>query len=143
MVQQNIKVSADNLIFGRTDNGFQILLVTRKSEPYKGMWCLPGGFVEDDEELDAAAKRELHEETGMRLEYIHQLHAFSAVGRDPRFRVISVAHYAIVDPKDYPDIKAGDDAAELKWFYLKDLPLLAFDHMDEIEFALQAVEGLQ
>lgn len=143
MIKQDIKLSADNLVFARTGNGFQILLIVRKNDPYKGMWCLPGGFVEDDENLETAAKRELHEETNMKLEHMHQLRAFGAVNRDPRFRTVSIAFYAIVDPKDHSNVKAGDDAADLKWFYIKDLPPLGFDHKEIIEFALQSIAELQ
>ena len=143
MIKQDIKLTADSLVFGRTDKGFQILLIVRKNDPYKGMWCLPGGFVEDDEDLETAAKRELHEETNIKVEQMRQLHTFGAVDRDTRFRTVSVAYYTIVESKEHPDAKAGDDAGDLKWFYLKDLPPLGFDHKEMIEFALQAIDELQ
>ncbi|MBI3822527.1 MAG: NUDIX hydrolase [Planctomycetes bacterium] len=105
----------------------RVLLVKRKHEPFQGMWATPGGFIEMDESLDAAAKRELFEETGVRMEKLTQLHAFGDPKRDPRGRNIAVAYLAVVDPDDLQP-RAGDDAAEVGWFSLARPPKLAFDH---------------
>ena len=105
----------------------RVLLVRRKHEPFAGMWAIPGGFVDMDEPLEAAAKRELREETGVEAGRLEQLHTFGDPGRDPRGRTISVVYLARVDAgRVRPE--AADDAAEVGWHSLSRLPPLAFDH---------------
>ena len=116
-----------------------MLLIERGNEPYKGMWAFPGGFVEDDEDLEAAAIRELHEETGLLLPGLKQLHTFGTPGRDPRGRTVSVIYYAIVNAGDHA-VKGGDDAANAQWVNVKDIAAMAFDHKEILDFALQALE---
>ena len=123
------------MVFSRSDEHLQILLVQRKNDPFKGQWAIPGGFVNDEEELEAAAIRELHEETGMQLPAMKQLHTFGKVGRDPRFRTVSVTYYAFVDAKGHK-VKGGDDAADAQWVNVKDIATLAFDHKEVLELAL-------
>ena len=93
--------------------------------------------MEIDETTEEAALRELQEETGLTLslEVIHQIGAFSQVDRDPRERVITVAYYTIIDGT--AEVKGQDDAAQAKWFSLKQLPPLAFDHGEILEKALR------
>ena len=114
----------------------KILLVKRKYEPYKGKLALPGGFLEyKKESLEKAAARELKEETGLivRLEDLKLLMVNSEPDRDPRDHVID--HVYLV--RNYTGIlKAGDDAEKYEWFYVCDLPELAFDHMKVIKYAL-------
>jgi 8-oxo-dGTP diphosphatase len=128
--------AADIVVFGFFAGKAKLLLVNRKNEPFKGKWCLPGGFVNIDEELDDAAARELAEETalvGVRLE---QMHTFGNIGRDPRGRVITVTFIGIVT-EGLNRIKAGDDAAKVRWFDIKKLPKdMAFDHNEVIRFAI-------
>ncbi len=135
MLVQNIKVAADAMIFCKDSGQWQIVLVKRKFPPNVGMWALPGGFVEDDEELEAAAIRELEEETGLKLPALKQLHTFGKVGRDPRGRTISVTYYAILENK--LPVTGGDDAAEAHWVNISDITEMAFDHMEVLQFALQ------
>ena len=105
----------------------RVLLIRRKGDPFAGMWALPGGFIEMNELLEAAARRELKEETGITHARLEQLHTFSDPGRDPRGRVISIVFLTIVDAgKLTPE--AGDDAAEVGWHPLRRPPPLAFDH---------------
>jgi 8-oxo-dGTP diphosphatase len=140
MLIQNIKVAADMVVFCNEGEHLQILLVRRKYDPFQGMWALPGGFVEDDEELETAAIRELHEETGLKLEPpIRQLHTYGKVGRDPRGRTISVMHYAILTRR--PEVKGGDDAADAQWVNVKDITEMAFDHKMVVEEALQQLQA--
>lgn len=106
--------------------GLEILLIRRGSDPYEGMWALPGGFVEEDETLEQAARRELEEETGLRRVKVEQLAAFSDPDRDPRGRTISVAFTASVSSR--ASVDAGDDAADSRWYPVSKLPKLAFDH---------------
>ena len=114
MIEQNILLTTDCVIlyFGRFET--EILLVKRKSDPYKGTWALPGGFVEDEEPLEEGAKRELREETGLVVDELHQLGAFGTPGRDPRGRTVTIAYWAKVPLK--AEVKASDDAEEAAWF---------------------------
>ena len=114
------------VIFTVQSGVLKVLLVRRKIEPYKGQFAIPGGFVLDNESLDAAALRELEEETGVRDVYLEQLYTFGEPRRDPRGRVISVAYFALISP-DRP-LHAGTDASEAHWWPMSDLPELAFDH---------------
>jgi len=127
------------MVFSRSGEELQLVLVKRKYEPFKGMWAIPGGFVNYDEELDAAVLRELHEETGMVLQSMKQLQTFGKPGRDPRGRTVSITYYAFADAKDHP-VKGGDDAAEAHWVNVKDITEMAFDHKEVLEFAMKALE---
>lgn len=126
------------MVFSGMGDALQILLVRRKYEPYKGMWAIPGGFVEDDEELEAAAIRELQEETGLIVPAMTQLHTFGRVGRDSRGRTVTVTYYAFADAA-MQQVEGGDDAAEAEWVYVKDITELAFDHMEMLDMALRTV----
>ena len=107
----------------------RVLLIQRKHDPFAGSWALPGGFVDEQEPLEGAARRELQEETGLSVEDLEQLHAFGKPGRDPRGWTVSVAFLARVDAAALKP-KAADDAAAVNWFPLAELPPLAFDHAD-------------
>ena len=106
-----------------------VLLIRRKADPFAGQWALPGGFVDENERLIDAARRELKEETGIEQADLEQLHTFGDPGRDPRGWTVSVVYLALVSP-DQLSATAGDDAAEVGWFPLDKLPPLAFDHAD-------------
>lgn len=127
-------VTTDCVIFGFDGKDLNILLVERGLEPFKGSWALPGGFLKMDETVEECAKRELMEETNVSNVFLEQFHTFSAVDRDPRERVITVAFYALVKPSDY-EVIGGDDAAQAEWFNQNELPPLAFDHEDVINMA--------
>lgn len=129
-------VTADVIIFTLRESDLFVLLVRRKYPPCEGMWAIPGGFVDIDESLEEAALRELEEETGVRDVYLEQLYTFGDVARDPRGRVITVAYFALV-PAAAIHPRAGDDAAEARWWSVYDLPPLAFDHADILDYALQ------
>lgn len=107
-------------------NRNSVLLIERGREPYKGKWALPGGFINLDESLEVACRRELEEETGIGVDTLKQFRAFGAVNRDPRHRTISVLFYACLEAEPIPS--AGDDAANAQWFPFDQLPELAFDH---------------
>ncbi len=128
-------VTVDVVVFGY-DGGpdLKLLLVERGGEPFRGQWALPGGFVDVDEDLETSALRELEEETGVKDLFVEQLYTYGAPGRDPRGRVISVAHFALVNLTDHPAV-ASSDAARAEWFALHALPELAFDHARIIERA--------
>jgi 8-oxo-dGTP diphosphatase len=119
-------VASDCAVVSQEDGKWQVLLIERKHEPFKGKWALPGGFIEIDETTEAAAIRELKEETGIDVSEMEQIDTFSDVNRDPRGRVITILYMAYVDKlKVVPE--AGDDAEKAKWFNLDRLPPLAFD----------------
>ena len=129
-------VTVDVIVFRLCEGDLQVLLIKRGHEPYGGMWAIPGGFVDIDESLDQAAKRELEEETGVREVYLEQLYTFGDLGRDPRGRVVTVAYFALLPPGAL-DPRAGDDAAEAQWWSVRGLPPLAFDHAGILDYALQ------
>lgn len=103
-----------------------VLLIERGREPFKGKWALPGGFIDMDEPLETACRRELEEETRLKVAELKQFKAYGAVDRDPRHRTISVVFYAFLENEPQPE--AGDDAAKATWFAIDRLPELAFDH---------------
>lgn len=118
-------IATDCVIFGFDGNDINVLLVERGIEPFKGLWAFPGGFMRINESAEQCALRELREETSLEVKHIEQLQAFSAVKRDPRERVVSIAFYALVQLKD---VLGGDDAARAQWFPIHSVPGLAFDH---------------
>ncbi len=139
MIEQNIKLTTDAVVFCVIDEKLMVLLVKRGNDPYKGMWSFPGGFLEDDEELIDGMKRELEEETGLKIKNAKQLKAYGGVNRDPRGRTVSVAFVALIEQKD-SEVKAGDDAAEAEWHNIHDLPELAFDHAVILKDALASLD---
>jgi len=133
-------LTVDCVVFGLDDGELKVLLIERALEPFKGRWALPGGFVQVDETLDEAARRELAEETGLNRVFLEQLYTFGAVDRDPRERVVSVAYYALVKLSDH-QARAATDAAEARWFSVSKLPKLAFDHATIVAQALARLQG--
>jgi len=130
-------VTVDVAILREFDAGIQILLVRRAHEPYAGAWALPGGFVDENEGLEAAARRELREETGVEPPLVRQFRAYGDPGRDPRGHTVTIVYVAEV-PADTEPV-AGDDAREARWFSLSAMPALAFDHGKIIAELLAAI----
>jgi len=130
--QHNMKIATDVLLYTvRNENQenlrklpekkLQLLMIKRKGEPHKGQWAIPGGAVENNEDIDVAAYRELKEETNIDNVYVEQLYTWGAKDRDPRAalspqnRAVSVSYMALVDSEKL-NIQAGDDAEDAKWF---------------------------
>lgn len=133
-------LTVDCVVFGFDGSGLQVVLIRRGLEPFIGKWALPGGFVEMDEDLENAARRELLEETSLSGIFLEQLHTFGTPNRDPRGRVVSVAYYALVRPDQHP-AKGDTDAAEAIWHPADSLPPLAFDHALIFAKALERLRG--
>lgn len=133
-------VAADAAAFGFFAGKAKLLLVKRRNEPFKGKWCLPGGFVNIDEELEEAVARELAEETGLTGINLEQIRTFGRCGRDPRGRVITVTYMGIAQ-EGKSKVKAGDDAAKAQWFDIDKLPTeLAFDHNDVTKYVISRLK---
>lgn len=135
MQNTSIAVTVDIVCLRPAGKPTEIALIRRANPPFAGQWALPGGFVEIDEDLESAARRELMEETQLNPQVIQQFYCFGDPGRDPRGRNVSVAYIALIDPTQTG--QAGDDAADLAWFPLAALPALAFDHHQIITKAMQ------
>ena len=135
-------VTVDCVVFGLdlADENLKVLLIQRDIAPFQGQWALPGGHVHQDEQLQAAALRELQEETGMTEIYLEQLYTYGQPGRDPRGWVISVAYYALVKMTNW-QLQAATDARDVAWFSIHDLPDLAFDHNKIFEAAYNRLQG--
>lgn len=133
-------LTVDCVVFGLGGGELKVLLIQRKQPPCQGQWAFPGGFVDMDETLDAAARRELEEETGVKDLFLEQLYTFGAVDRDPRGRVITVAYYALVNLDEHP-ATAASDAEAVDWFPAFELPALAFDHDEMFGRAIARLQG--
>lgn len=133
-------VTTDCVIFGFDEGELKVLMIERSIEPFIGKWALPGGFVGEEETAEECAKRILQKETCLENIYMEQLYSFSDIKRDPRFRVISIAYYALVKLSDY-NAQAGTDTTNIKWFSISDIPDLAFDHANILEVAKERLKG--
>jgi 8-oxo-dGTP diphosphatase len=119
-------LTTDALVYTKKENIVYVLLIRRGQEPFKNKWALPGGFIEMNETLEVACKRELEEETGLIVDKMIQFRTYDAIDRDPRHRTISVVYSAELDKRK--KVAGGDDAVKAEWFPVNDLPDLAFDH---------------
>lgn len=133
---QNILVTVDNVIFTIIKDELQVLLVKRSVDPFKDHWTIPWWFVKEHETLEDAAYRDLADKTNVKNLYLEQLYSFSEINRDPRGRVISTTYMSLIAQED-ASLKAGHHVSEVKFFPVKSLPKLWFDHKKIIQYALQ------
>ena len=132
-----VYVAVDCIIFGFDEGKLKLLVGKRKMEPGYGEWSLYGGFVDEDESIDAAASRVLYELTGMKNAFMKQIAAFGAVDRDPGERVVSIAYYSLINVKDYDDSLRKNHG--LEWVSLDEMPSLYSDHSQMIVKALASL----
>jgi ADP-ribose pyrophosphatase YjhB (NUDIX family) len=132
-------LTVDCAVFGFDGQELNVLLIKRASEPYKGRWALPGGFVGIKEDLAAAARRELAEEAGVDAPFVEQLVTFGAVERNPRERSVSVCYYALTNIREH-NLKPATDAHQAAWFPVSRLPKLASDHADMVRIARRRLQ---
>ena len=123
------EITVDVVILTLKNNALQVLLVKRTNEPFKDKWAIPGGYVRLSENLDQAALRVLNVDNI----YLEQLYTFGDPLRHPNARVITCAYFALVRAED---IKITS-TPELGWHKISDLPALAFDHKEIIEYSLK------
>ena len=131
-------VGIDCIIFGFDKGQLSLLLLQRNFEPAKGQWSLMGGFVQEDESADDAAKRVLYELTGLKDVYMEHIGAFGEIHRDPGERVISLAYYALVNINEYDRELVQQHNAH--WVNVEELPDLIFDHNQMVEKARTAMK---
>lgn len=129
-----VDLTVDVVIFTVVENDLKVLLIQRPVAPYRGLWALPGGFLQSDEPAQASAERVLEEKTGISGVYMEQLYTFDAIDRDPRGRTVSICYFALV-PHDRLTPSTGHDIQNPTLTSLKNLPKLAFDHSQIVEYA--------
>ena len=137
--KRTVAVTVDIVLFTIVERRLRVLMIRRLAKPFENRYAIPGGFVMENESLDAAAKRELLEETGVDKVYLEQLYTFGEPKRDPRGRVITVAYYALAPSSQ--TLQAGSDASEAAWFPVDELPTLAFDHDRILQYALERLRN--
>lgn len=126
-------VSVDCIIFGFHEGELNLLLLKRNFEPALGEWSLMGGFVQENESVDDAAKRVLAELTGLDQVYMEQVSSFGAIDRDPGERVVSIAYYALININEYDrELVQRHNAF---WVNINELPPLIFDHQAMVKQA--------
>ena len=135
MFYNRLSVTVDVVIFSLVDGDLKVLLIKRKYPPFQSVWAIPGGFVQEEESLETAAERKLAEETGVKDVYIEQLYTFGAPHRDPRTRVITIAYFALVPADAIVAERLQGAEDDIQLFDVYDLPPLAFDHQQILNYA--------
>jgi ADP-ribose pyrophosphatase YjhB (NUDIX family) len=135
--------TVDLAIFALADTGLEVLLVQRVAEPFAGAWALPGGFihVDEDQDVEAAAKRVLSDKTGVETPYLEQLQTVGDATRDPRGWSLSIAYFALISA-DASGLRPGANALDAAWRPVDEaisLPL-AFDHVETLKRARKRLE---
>jgi len=137
-------LAADVVILAEHDGELHVLLVQRGRPPYEGRWAIPGGHVDEREDFEDAARRELHEETGVEAARLERVDVYGKPGRDPRGRYVTVAYVALLNHMPTPT--AGDDARAARWLPVKQVldepDTLAFDHHEIITDAVTRARQL-
>jgi 8-oxo-dGTP diphosphatase len=132
---EKVLLACDAVLFVNVNKEFHVLLVKRKYDPHKGLYALPGGFVEDNETVEDAVMRELLEETGITGVSMRRFDTYANPGRDPRGRVVTITFVGIAD-SDKLLPKPGEETESVDFFPVNRLPDLAFDHKQIINDTL-------
>ena len=127
------EITVDTVILTIKNGNLKVLLVKRDNEPFKGKWAIPGGYVRMSEDLDAAAMRVLKEKTNVDNIYLEQLYTFGDPLRHPVSRVITCAYFALIRAEDVNVVTTDN----VSWHDVNDLPALAFDHKEIIQYSLK------
>lgn len=137
---EKFHVAVDSIIFGYDEEGreLKVLLLKRNFQPAKGEWSLMGGFLKNNEAIDTAAKRILHQLTGLSDVYMEQLYTFGELDRDPGARIISVAYFALIkiNASDLELVKNHGAT----WVPISSMPHLIFDHTAMVNRALKKLQ---
>lgn len=139
--KQISNLSIDSIIYSFHKGNFQILIVKHAAGLSAGKWALPGGWITYSEDVDEAAERLLKYLTGLSNVYLEQLRVFGKVNRYPSERVITLAYFSLVNYNE-TKISAGDEVSEAKWFTIKDIPELIFDHSDIVRIAIKRLQHI-
>jgi hypothetical protein len=129
-------LSIDCLIFGFRDRELDILLIKHAEGISKGKWALPGGWIQYNEDVDAAANRILQSLTGVSKIYLEQLRSFGDVDRYPAKRVITIAYNALVNADNYA-LSPGFTASDAQWFNIHEVPKLPYDHKEILDYGFK------
>ncbi len=137
--------SVDLVIFTIKDQALHVLLVQRGEHPFKGMWALPGGFIDihNDDDLEATALRKLYQKTGVKTPYLEQLQGFGNRARDPRGWSATFSYFALI-PSENIQLVHGANADAARWFVIEDGGIaldLAFDHAQILRVAVQRLRS--
>lgn len=132
-------ITIDCTIFGFENGYLEVLLVKHAHGISKGKWGLPGGWILKNEDIDTAAQRILKELTGLDQIFLEQLKAFGSPDRFPLGRVITIGYYALIKKQDY-NIKAGFTASEVKWYRVRKIPELIYDHNHILKYSLEHLQ---
>ena len=133
-------IATDVVIFTIKDEALNVLLIKMKKEPFTDRWAVPGGLIKGSESVDEAAKRVLCEKAGVKNVFLEQLYTFGKTDRDPFGRVVSVAYYALI-PSDGLNLKTTKEYADIGWYWVNDLPKMAYDHKEIINFAMMRLQS--
>lgn len=137
---EQTSITVDLVIFTVSDEILNVLLVKRASQPFSGYWSIPGGFLREGESLEAAAQRVMEEKTGVKEVYLEQLYTFGGPDRDPRARIITVTYFALI-PWEKLTQPRSNKVMDVGWFWVEDLPVLAFDHNQILSFAVSRLRS--
>lgn len=135
----NFGLSVDCVVFGYHEGEVQVLLVERNEEPFKGHWALVGDLVHPTSDLAESANLILENLTGLKGIFMEQFFTFDGVKRHPLGRVVTVGYYSLVESEHYHPV-ASSWAKSTKWFSIKELPALAFDHLEILEKGIQTLK---
>lgn len=133
---QAVSVTVDNVVFTIEDGKLKVLLINRAEKPFVGSWALPGGFLLEGEDTKQAAQRILADKAGVKDVYIEQLYTFDDLKRDPRGYILSVAYFSLVN-RNKINFQKNEKTQEPVFYSVRELPELAFDHEEIIEYALK------